>query len=99
VERLKPLTIEQLAQVAVGLQGGKILNARQPHALEALRTVVDAKLAQQTQDLMVQLDRATTRLQWVGIGPALVGVVMMVVQVAVALQRSTHRCPHGQTRW
>jgi hypothetical protein len=78
VEHLTPYRIDQLAQVAVGLQGGKMLNSRAPNALEAVRMVVDAKLAAQTQELMVKLDAATRKLQFVGVMVGVVGVAVMV---------------------
>jgi hypothetical protein len=84
VDRLLPLSVEQLARVAAGLQGGGILAGREAHALEALRTVVDAKLAAQTHDLMKKLDAATSGLQRVGIIVGVVGVLVMLLQLLLA---------------
>jgi hypothetical protein len=72
----------------IGIQDyDTIVHPRRPHALEALRTVVDAKLANQTQELMRKLDRATSRLQCVGVMVGVVGVGVMVLQLLVALKR------------
>ena len=84
VERLEGFTIEQLAQVAIGIQDYDIVHPGRPHALEALRTVIDAKLAAQTHDLMKKLDAATSRLQGVGIAVGVVGVLVMLAQVYLA---------------
>jgi hypothetical protein len=85
IERLERFSIEQLAEIAIGIQDyDSIVHPRRPHALEALRILVDAKLAAQTHDLMKKLDAATARLQGVGIAVGVFGVLVMLVQLLLA---------------
>jgi hypothetical protein len=85
IARLEKLSIEQLAHVAIGIHDyDEIVHPRRPHALQALRTVVDAKLAAQTHDLMKKLDAATLKLQSVAIVVRVVGVLVMLAQLVMA---------------